>query len=150
MSGRTRLALVGEKKLPAAPNTPQDSDPDAISSDLHVTTDTSVTFAGHIAKFAFDKFGNLQVHLTIAPDSPVSNRDIAPLRSRLLAITLEPRRRATSGNGSGSLLPSDPTVDPVHDEVLTERVNRMIDRWVDGWDDDDLEPDWIDPDDVCL
>lgn len=128
-----RLALVGE----AAPTyDAPDADPDAIQGELYEVTDTSVTFAGYYATPKFDRAGQLQIVLTIDPDSPVSNRDLLPLRGRLLAVTLEPRRRTKTGTVATS-----PTVDPILDANLTARVDRMIARWVDGWDDADLEPD---------
>lgn len=130
-----RLALVGEATVS------QDDilDSDAISGELYEVTDTSVTFAGYYAAPKFDRAGQLQIILTIDPDSPVSNRDLLPLRGRLLAVTLEPRRRTKTGT-----VASSPMVDPVLDANLSARVDRLISRWVDGWDDADLIPDPID------
>lgn len=132
-----RLALVSERDLPPITI---DEDPDAIPPSLFERTDTAVTFAGHIDKLAFDKHGNLQVVLTVDPENPISNIDIAPLRHRLVAVTLEPKRR---GRG-GELVPDSPDHDPITARNIAARTVRMIERWVGEWDDEDLVHDAMD------
>lgn len=136
-SNGPRLALVSERDLPPVNI---DEDPDAIPTSLFERTDTAVTFAGHIDKMAFDKHGNLQVVLTVDPTNPISNVDIAPLRHRLVAVTLEPRRRARSGE----LVADSPEHDPITAGNIAARAVRMIERWVDEWDDEDLARDAMD------
>lgn len=136
-----RLALVGEKPLPAA--SPDDA-PDDTRGHFAVT-DSSVSFSCHVAKLGFDRQGNLQAILTVDPDSDVSNRDISALRGRMLIATLEPKRRV----GGGQVESMDPTVDPVTASIHRDRADRLIARWTAGeWDDADVERDAADGDDA--
>jgi hypothetical protein len=110
--------------LRAVPSTPNnDSDSDDIP--LATITDTHVEFTGGVSKLSFNpKSGDLQVLITLTPESGVSNRDLDALRRRLLTIRLTPLTRAKGGT------PSSATIDPVKARLIEERFARAWVSWL--------------------
>lgn len=84
-----------------------------------------IEFRGAMTRMGFDvKTGNLQITITVMPDSGVSNLDLATVQRRLLDVRLTPATRGQTATATSALR------DPVRTALSDARYQRAVKSWL--------------------